>query len=203
MEGGPRPDPRRTGQLCGVAQSAAVNRRSRCGSVRSLPVPSSHFRPGAAPQVGQRTCRRRMMPRLGVLCYEERNTTIFLWPSCCSRASIARPGGERTDEATEGQTLRAGDFQERLAGRVAIGRPDPESHGRTGERAGTTRWKGARVLCVAGNIQAAAPRMAESRGHRRHLRGHSRASIFCDSLTALNFRKALTPKVKPIPTNMQ
>jgi hypothetical protein len=91
--GGPRPDPRRTGQLCGVAQSAAVNRRSRCGSVRGLPVPSSHFRPGAAPQVGQRTCRRRMMPRLGVLCYEERNTTIFLWPSCCSRASIARPGG--------------------------------------------------------------------------------------------------------------
>jgi hypothetical protein len=33
---------------------------------------------------------------LGVLCYEKRNTTIFLWPSCCSSASIARPGEERT-----------------------------------------------------------------------------------------------------------
>ena len=38
-----------------MAQSAATNRRSRCGSVRGSPVLSSHFSPGAAPQVGQRT----------------------------------------------------------------------------------------------------------------------------------------------------
>jgi hypothetical protein len=36
-------------------QSAAINRRSRCGVVRGWPVLSSHFCPGAAPQVGQRT----------------------------------------------------------------------------------------------------------------------------------------------------
>ena len=34
--------------------SAAVNRRSRCGSKRGWPVASSHFSPDAAPQVGQR-----------------------------------------------------------------------------------------------------------------------------------------------------
>ena len=38
-----------------MAQSAAINRRSRCDSVRGWPVVSSHFSPGAAPQVGQRT----------------------------------------------------------------------------------------------------------------------------------------------------
>ena len=38
-----------------MAQSAAINRRSRCGSVRGWPVLSSHFFPGAAPQVGQGT----------------------------------------------------------------------------------------------------------------------------------------------------
>ena len=37
---------------CG--QSIAINRRSRCG-VRGWPVWSSHFCPGAAPQVGQWT----------------------------------------------------------------------------------------------------------------------------------------------------
>jgi hypothetical protein len=37
-----------------MAQSAVINRRSRCGSVRGWPVVSSHFSPGAAPQVGQR-----------------------------------------------------------------------------------------------------------------------------------------------------
>ena len=35
--------------------SAAINRRSRCGLVRGSPVVSSHFSPGLAPQVGQRT----------------------------------------------------------------------------------------------------------------------------------------------------
>jgi hypothetical protein len=35
--------------------SAAGIRRSRCGSVRGNPVLSSHFSPGFAPQVGQRT----------------------------------------------------------------------------------------------------------------------------------------------------
>jgi hypothetical protein len=39
--------------LCWL-QSAAINRRSRCGSVRGCPVLSSHFSPGLAPQVGQR-----------------------------------------------------------------------------------------------------------------------------------------------------
>jgi hypothetical protein len=39
----------------GKAQSFAITRRSRCGSVRGWPVESSHFSPGAAPQVGQRT----------------------------------------------------------------------------------------------------------------------------------------------------
>ena len=34
--------------------STATNQRSRCGVVRSCPVLSSHFSPGAAPQVGQR-----------------------------------------------------------------------------------------------------------------------------------------------------
>jgi len=38
-----------------LAQSAAINRRSRCGSVRGWPVLSSQFSPGAAPQVGQGT----------------------------------------------------------------------------------------------------------------------------------------------------
>jgi hypothetical protein len=38
-----------------VGHDAYPNRRSRCGSVRGWPVPSSHFSPGAAPQVGQRT----------------------------------------------------------------------------------------------------------------------------------------------------
>src|SRR5579863_2478697 len=33
--------------------SAPANRRSRCGSVRGWPVPSSHFSFGLAPQVGQ------------------------------------------------------------------------------------------------------------------------------------------------------
>jgi hypothetical protein len=35
--------------------SAAIHRRSRCGSVRCWPVVSRHFSPGAAPQVGQVT----------------------------------------------------------------------------------------------------------------------------------------------------
>ena len=36
-------------------QSLEIKRRSRCGSVRGCPVLSSHFSPGPAPQVGQRT----------------------------------------------------------------------------------------------------------------------------------------------------
>jgi hypothetical protein len=35
--------------------SEAAKRRSRCGSVRGWPVLSSHFSPGLAPHVGQRT----------------------------------------------------------------------------------------------------------------------------------------------------
>lgn len=35
--------------------SKAARRRSRCGSVRGSPVLSSHFSPGFAPHVGQRT----------------------------------------------------------------------------------------------------------------------------------------------------
>jgi hypothetical protein len=38
-----------------LTRSAAVNRRSRWGSVRCRPVTSSHFSFGGAPQVGQRT----------------------------------------------------------------------------------------------------------------------------------------------------
>ena len=38
-------------------QSFAINRRSRCGSVRGCPVLNAHFSPGSAPQVGQRTAR--------------------------------------------------------------------------------------------------------------------------------------------------
>jgi hypothetical protein len=37
--------------------SAPTRRRSLCGSVRGWPVLSSHFSPGLAPQVGQRTAR--------------------------------------------------------------------------------------------------------------------------------------------------
>jgi hypothetical protein len=37
--------------------SEAANRRSRWGSVRGWPVLSSHFSPGFAPHVGQRTSR--------------------------------------------------------------------------------------------------------------------------------------------------
>jgi hypothetical protein len=37
--------------------SEAINRRSRCGFVRGRPVLSSHFSPGFAPHVGQRTAR--------------------------------------------------------------------------------------------------------------------------------------------------
>jgi len=39
---------------CFPLQFAAINRLSRCGSVRGWSVVSSHFSPGAAPQVGQR-----------------------------------------------------------------------------------------------------------------------------------------------------
>jgi hypothetical protein len=35
----------------------AAKRRSRCGSVRGSPALSSHFSPGFAPQVGQRTAK--------------------------------------------------------------------------------------------------------------------------------------------------
>ena len=42
---------------CREPQSFAINRRSRCGSVRGSPVLNSHFSPGSAPQVGQRTAR--------------------------------------------------------------------------------------------------------------------------------------------------
>jgi hypothetical protein len=37
--------------------SAAIHRRSRCGSLRGWPVLSWHFSPGWAPQVGQVTAR--------------------------------------------------------------------------------------------------------------------------------------------------
>jgi len=37
--------------------SELARRRSRCGSVRGRPVLSSHFSPGFAPHVGQRTDR--------------------------------------------------------------------------------------------------------------------------------------------------
>jgi len=37
--------------------SDPANLRSRCGSVRGRPVLNSHFSPGLAPQVGQRTAR--------------------------------------------------------------------------------------------------------------------------------------------------
>jgi hypothetical protein len=37
--------------------SEAARRRSRCGFVRGMPVLSSHFSPGLAPQVEQRTIR--------------------------------------------------------------------------------------------------------------------------------------------------
>src|SRR5437588_8870151 len=37
--------------------SEAARRRSRWGSVRGCPVLSSHFSPGLAPQVGQRTAK--------------------------------------------------------------------------------------------------------------------------------------------------
>jgi hypothetical protein len=44
-----------------IAQSSyfsePAKRRSRCGSVRGKPVLNSHFSPGFAPQVGQRTDR--------------------------------------------------------------------------------------------------------------------------------------------------
>jgi hypothetical protein len=37
--------------------SEAAKRRSRCGSVRGMPVQGSHFSPGLAPHVEQRTIR--------------------------------------------------------------------------------------------------------------------------------------------------
>src|SRR5208337_1636457 len=40
-----------------VQSSSTAKRRAGCGSVRGSPVPSSHFSPGLAPQVGQRTCK--------------------------------------------------------------------------------------------------------------------------------------------------
>jgi hypothetical protein len=48
-------------------QSAAIKRRSRCGSVRGCPVLSSHFLPGPAPQTGQRTAC--ICLRLGFLAF--------------------------------------------------------------------------------------------------------------------------------------
>jgi hypothetical protein len=48
-------------------QSEAIRRRSRCGSVRGCPVVSSHFSPGPAPQVGQRTPSTCL--RLGFLAF--------------------------------------------------------------------------------------------------------------------------------------
>lgn len=38
-----------------LSSSFAIVRLSRCGDVRGRPVASSHFSPGFAPQVGQRT----------------------------------------------------------------------------------------------------------------------------------------------------
>jgi len=38
---------------------APTNPHARCGAVRGWPVLSAHFRPRAAPQVGQRTVRAR------------------------------------------------------------------------------------------------------------------------------------------------
>ena len=49
------------------AQSAAIKRRSRCGSVRGCPVVSLHFSPGPAPQVGQRTVSASL--RVGFLVF--------------------------------------------------------------------------------------------------------------------------------------
>jgi len=43
--------------LPGTYFSEATERRSRWGSVRGNPVLSSHFSPGFAPQVGQRTAK--------------------------------------------------------------------------------------------------------------------------------------------------
>src|ERR1700722_136796 len=48
-------------------QFPAANRRSRCGSVRGCPVVSSHFLPGPAPHVGQRTACTCL--RLGFLAF--------------------------------------------------------------------------------------------------------------------------------------
>ena len=44
-----------TRQTC--ISSAAFNRLSQCVVMRGLPMPNSHFRPVAAPHVGQRTLR--------------------------------------------------------------------------------------------------------------------------------------------------
>jgi hypothetical protein len=42
-----------------VVLQLAARRRSRCGVLRGWPVPSSHFSPGFAPQVGQRIANIR------------------------------------------------------------------------------------------------------------------------------------------------
>jgi hypothetical protein len=51
------PSPSSVIDRCSVGgiQSAAIKRRSRCGSVRDCPEQSSHFWPGPTPHVGQRT----------------------------------------------------------------------------------------------------------------------------------------------------
>jgi hypothetical protein len=54
LSGGPKKGRRRNRHGCG---SAAIHRRSRCGSLRGWPVLSVHFSPGWAPQIGQVTAR--------------------------------------------------------------------------------------------------------------------------------------------------
>jgi hypothetical protein len=61
--------------------SAAINLRSRCGSVRFCPAPSSHRTPGAAPQVGQ---------RMASTCFGVMSFNLGAFPLCQNSNRVSR-----------------------------------------------------------------------------------------------------------------
>jgi hypothetical protein len=70
--------------------SAAINLRSRCGSVRFCPVPSSHRTPGAAPQVGQRMASICLgVTSLSSVSVPQHRVRQFLWTRATASWSSA------------------------------------------------------------------------------------------------------------------
>jgi hypothetical protein len=84
-------------QASETTQSAAINRRSRCGSVRGSPVVSLHFSPGAAPQVGQRTASIFFEVSSFFIAFNRTFDVSFRRPIVCQKLSVDFPGGDFAD----------------------------------------------------------------------------------------------------------